>query len=87
MLCTRSTAICLLRLLDYEREWLDRYYSPDGRLMGTRVYDEEVHSEWEWCSSLSSRGREDAGLWTPGVYRVEILIDGVEFARGSFTIE
>jgi hypothetical protein len=65
---------------------MDRYYYPDGSFLGTREYDDEVTSESERWNSVSSQGWDEAIRWTPGTYRVEILIDGVEFARGSFTI-
>jgi len=32
---------------------MDRYYYPDGSLLGTREYDDEAISEWErWNGSL-----------------------------------
>jgi len=54
--------------------------------MGTREYDEEGIIDGESWNSISSRGWDDAGWWTPGTYRVEILINGVKFAEGWFTI-
>jgi hypothetical protein len=72
---------------DLTYQVLDRYYYPDGSLMSTREYDDEGCSDGRWWNSLSSSGWDDAGRWTPGPYRVEILINGVKFAEGSFTIE
>ena len=46
-----------------------------------------VKSDNEWPSYQWGLGGAKPGFWTPGTYRVEILIDGVKFAEGSFTIE
>ena len=70
-------------------EVLHRYYYPDGSLMRKRQYDDVVFSENQGYSlnSVSASGWDVPGRWKLGTYRVEILIDGGEFAKGSFTIE
>jgi hypothetical protein len=68
----------------YHLAW--RYYMPDGNVMGLSGTDGVIMSDrasFEWSAG---RGWEEAGHWIPGTYRVEILLDGVKFAEGSFTI-
>jgi hypothetical protein len=59
-------------------------YTAEGKLLW------EDRRDWP----ITSQEREpslswglQAGHWTPGVYRVEILINGDEFAWGVFAIE
>ena len=64
-----------------------RYYKPDGCLLG------ETQDDWVvWFNDMrpyhcAGLGWDDPGQWKCGTYRVEILIDGVKFTEGSFTIE
>ncbi len=64
-----------------------RYYHPDGSLL----IEDSLNGEWKSISNRSYHswgwGWDKRGQWKPGTYRVDILIDGVELARGSFTIE
>jgi hypothetical protein len=62
------------------------YYTSDGQLQEEYQRDfivEPDRARW-WFSR--GCGWPDPGLWTPGIYRVVILIDGMEFAEGSFII-
>jgi hypothetical protein len=64
-----------------------RYISPAGSIINTRSYENIVPSGlWGW-DVASGTGWDEPGHWTPGTYRLEILIDGVKFADESFTIE
>ena len=54
---------------------LARYYPPDGSLMGEMEDEIETRPEWRTFWHTRGRGWQEAGKWTPGVYRVEILID------------
>jgi hypothetical protein len=64
-----------------------RYYNPDGSLLWEGQHDRFIKSDNERPSHQLGRGWEEPGWWKVGTYRVEILIDGVKFAEGSFTIE
>lgn len=63
------------------------YHYPDG-YQGT-------HGPFEWRLMSSDaqswyangRGSEILGIWKPGVYRVEIFIDGIKLTEGAFAIE
>jgi hypothetical protein len=76
----------LQSMTDQTHQLMYRYINPDGSLLG------ETQSAWlvKSTSAMPSYswgwGWEEPGHWQPGTYRVAILIDGVEFAEGSFTI-
>ena len=64
-----------------------RYVKPDGSHLMNHQEETFVKSDNEWPSYQWGLGGAKPGFWTPGTYRVEILIAGVKFAEGSFTIE
>jgi proteasome lid subunit RPN8/RPN11 len=57
------------------------YIYPDGTVKKTTPHDGHIE---HWLSD--GIGTSTGGFWQPGTYRVVILIDGVEFAEGSFTV-
>jgi hypothetical protein len=65
---------------------LARYYRPDGSLMGETENEIETRPEWRTFWNTGGRGWQEAGNWTPGVYRVEILIDDQHRITKGFTI-
>jgi hypothetical protein len=79
----------LERQTDRTYRLMYRYFAPDGSLLGDlddrpsmwRVQSTSDQPSYSW-----GRGWEEPGHWQPGAYRVEILIDGVEFAEEPFTI-
>ena len=55
--------------------------------MGTQQFEIDAPSgQWGWVVA-SGTGWAEPGHWKLGTYRVVILIDGIKFAEGSFTIE
>jgi hypothetical protein len=64
-----------------------RYFNPDGSILWERQEDRLIKSDNERPSYAMGYGWVQPGRWKVGTYRVEILIDGVKFAEGSFTIE
>jgi hypothetical protein len=63
------------------------YAKSDGSHLMRHQEEMVVHSDNEWSSYRWGMGAVKPGFWTPGTYRVVILIDGIEFAEGSFFIE
>jgi hypothetical protein len=64
-----------------------RYYKTDGILQWENQDDFIVKSSWAWCWFSRGYGWADPGHWKPGIYRVVILIDGVEFPEEFFKIK
>ena len=64
-----------------------RYVKSDGSDLMRHQEETVVHSDNEWSSYRWGMGGVKPGFLTPGTYRVVILINGVEFAEGSFVIE
>jgi proteasome lid subunit RPN8/RPN11 len=64
------------------RQVEQRYIYPDGTVQKTTPPDGHIE---EWLSS--GIGKSTGGSWQLGTYRVEILIDRVQFAEGTFTVE
>jgi len=60
-----------------------RYFKPDGSLAWEDRRDEVLPSGDEYFYATTGWFE---GRWVPGTYPVEILIDGVPFTKGSFTI-
>jgi hypothetical protein len=75
------------KLLDsvYQLKW--RYYNSTGNLGWEEQAEWNIKADWSRCWYSRGYGSNTPGRLEPGIYRVEILIDGVEFAYGSFTIE
>jgi hypothetical protein len=77
----------LYKQRDQTYELVDRYYNPDGSLLAADPpYNWVITSDTEQTWLTGGRGWDEPGHWEPGDYRVEILIDGVIFAKGSFKI-
>jgi hypothetical protein len=78
----------LYKVRDHTCQVVAHYYNPDGSLLETiPPYDWVIKANREETALYSGRSWEEPGHWEPGTYRIEILIDGVKFAEGSFTIE
>ena len=64
-----------------------RVYSAHGKLEGQSQHEYVLKANEERWMYPWGFGWPEAGRWKTGTYRMEILIDGVTFAVGSFTIE
>ena len=64
-----------------------RCFRPDGSLLQEFQQNRFIKSDNERPSYATGFGQSQPGSWKAGTYRVEILIDGVQFAEGSFIIE
>jgi hypothetical protein len=69
----------------YQLAW--RYYKPDGSLVGGEDTTWLIPSDLAYSWGSMGWGWEEPGHWQRGIYRVEILINGVKFVEGWFTIE
>ena len=64
-----------------------RYYNIDGSLWVTDdPRDWVITSDMKQAWFVGGRGWSKPGQWNLGDYRVEILINGVEFAEAKFKI-
>ena len=64
-----------------------RYYKPDESLLAEGREDVLIKREWESFSFRWGWGWQQPGNWTPGTYRVEMLIGEITFQSASFTIK
>jgi hypothetical protein len=64
-----------------------RYVHTDGSVMGETEGDAVTQSGTETFSCTQGWGWEQPGRWPLGVHRVEILLDGMSFATGEFSID
>jgi hypothetical protein len=77
----------LYKQRDQTYQVIARCHQPDGSLVGNTPRDYVIKAEWEGALLYWAWGQEEPGSWSPGTYRVEILIDGAYFSEGLFTIE
>jgi tetratricopeptide (TPR) repeat protein len=63
-----------------------RYYSPDNTLLGERVNQVKTNPDWRTFWHSDALGWSRPGHWTPGAYRVDILVDDDLRTSGAFTI-
>ena len=62
-------------------------YNPNGGLLWQDQHDWDIEADCEHTWHTWGWGNAEPGRhWAGGKYRVVILMDGVEFAEGSFTI-
>jgi hypothetical protein len=62
------------------------WYGPDGKEMwrqSTAVY---IDAEWTSTTWGSGWGNEGGGAFRIGNYRVELFVDGIKVAVGSFEV-
>jgi hypothetical protein len=60
------------------------YHRSDGSILARETRDSYI--DVGWSTSSHSYGWGGAGFWTPGAYRVELLIDSKKVASGGFSI-
>jgi hypothetical protein len=88
---TTSSVICELTVRNLLYGQQDRTYrvtaqcyTAEGRLLWEDRLDWLITSQKQ---ERSTSWRLEAGQWTAGIYRLDILIDGKDFAWGAFSIE
>jgi hypothetical protein len=64
-----------------------RWFHPDGSLLAEQEDEWVIISKYEDFGASRRLGWDQPGQWTPGMYRLVILVDGVIFAQRPFTIE
>jgi hypothetical protein len=62
------------------------WYRPDGSILDRSTYDYHINRDWTHSQHGAATGWRMPGRWAPGVYRVDLLIDGRKIAGGSFEI-
>ena len=92
---TTSSVICQLtvgNLLSGQQDWTFRVtaqcYTAEDKLLWEDRRDWRITSQTQaslWGNTLL--WRLEVGQWTAGIYRVDILIDGKDFAWGAFILE
>lgn len=68
----------------YTFDW--QYINPDGNPVCKLSLPFTVRKEWKTAWVSNSWGWNDPGHWLPGSYRVVVLVDGLPFGEGTFTI-
>lgn len=63
-----------------------RYYNSDGALLSEITDEFETRPDQPLFSRAGGCGREEAGNWTPGTYRVEADIDYRHVRTAEFTV-
>jgi hypothetical protein len=63
-----------------------KFYDPKGAVLATVDANFSIKSIWDRAWHQSGYGWNDAGHWTPGTYRVEVLIDGKKVGERTFTV-
>lgn len=72
------------RRIDFSVEAV--YYLPDGREMNRNTTAFNFQPEWTSSQHSNGSGYRDRGGWQPGIYRVELFVDGAKIAEGKFHI-
>lgn len=72
------------RRIDFSVEAV--YYLPDGREMNRNTTAFNFQPEWTSSQHSNGSGYRDRGGWQPGIYRVELFVDGAKITEGKFHI-
>ena len=72
------------RRIDYEIEAV--YFRSDGSVLGRQTLDSYADEVWTRSRRSSARGWRSPKQWKPGVYSVELSIEGDVVASGEFEI-
>lgn len=62
------------------------YYRQDGSVRNRMTTSCRLEAGWMQSYYESGWGTEEGGSWEPGVYRVELLLDGTVIATGQFAV-
>ncbi len=60
---------------------------PTGELMWEEVRPAVFEEEHDTIRVIGGKGYTEPGNWQAGEWRIEVMLDGVEAAAGSFTVE
>ncbi len=62
------------------------FYNPDGSVLGRST--KHAHADPEWTESWHTDGYgwKDPGRWSPGQYRLDLVVNGSKIGGGSFEI-
>jgi hypothetical protein len=63
-----------------------QYIKSGGDNSAKLVLPFTIRKEWKSAWVVNGWGWEKPGQWPPGIYRVEVSVDGRPFGEGSFTI-
>jgi hypothetical protein len=74
------------KYVTWDYRLIARYYEPDGTLMGQIEDTITTKPEWDTFSWTRGWGSNEPGTWRPGVYRVEIAVDGEDRKTEEFTV-
>ena len=72
------------RRIDYEIEAV--YFRSDGSVLGRQTLDSYADEGWTRSQRSSARGWRSPKQWKPGVYSIELSIEGDVVASGEFEI-
>jgi serine/threonine protein kinase len=64
-----------------------KYYNPDDTLLDSYGSYFDIPAGWTDTWISMGHGSDDPGYWEKGEYYVEILVDGIVIAAGSFEIK
>lgn len=62
------------------------YYGPDGSGLSRQTVQTFLKPEWESSIHQQGWGMQNPGNWAPGIYRVELSVQGLQVASGTFEI-
>ncbi|MDW7761141.1 MAG: hypothetical protein SCM96_10955 [Acidobacteriota bacterium] len=72
------------RRIDFSVEAV--YTAPDGREIIRKTHAYNFQPEWTGSKHVSGFGYRDRGGWQPGIYRVELFVNGTKITEGKFFI-
>lgn len=62
------------------------YYTEDNNVYASQITKHTVESWWDHSFRYYSWGNDQPGMWRPGSYRLDLLVDGVRIASGRFQV-
>lgn len=65
---------------------LGKFYKSDGTFLGESSAGVLVGSDLDYAYLSNGWGWDDPGNWDPGIYRVDVLINGAKVAEKQFSI-
>jgi tetratricopeptide (TPR) repeat protein len=62
------------------------WYGPDNKLVTTQNFNGSIEPGWSGSYFYHGYGWKEPGKWSTGIYRVDLYIDGMRVANGSFGV-
>jgi hypothetical protein len=62
------------------------WYNPDGSVLNRQQKPSRIETGWTDSQHYIGWGWREPGNWDPGIYRIELFIEGQKVAGGSFEI-